>query len=706
LTRFPRQQVGLFLFLGLFLLPWMLGGQALGQDRLKKMPGQEQFEKVSKEIPKSVKFGSLVGTWKDGGKSIEYSRDGKRWVYDIAAQKESEAGERKDEGNEKGGMGRRGFGTKGPARGRQAGTTLSPDGKSLASHKNRNVELSSPEGKDAKKITTDGDEKKRIKNGVASWVYGEELFQRSAMWWSPDSKKLAFYRFDESKVKDYFVLTNQVALQNKVETEAYPKAGTENPVVDLLVYDTETGKTVKLDVRDGKPFTNDSIGHYVYAVSWSPDSKEVRFFRTNRLQKAMEYVGADPVTGKCRVIVHEEWQPSWVENLPENRFLKDNKRFIWASQRSGFKNYYLYDVSGSLIAPLTNHPFEVANIVQIDEERNLLFYMARSGDNPMKLQLHKVGLDGKGDTRLTDPMFHHTINPAPDSKHFLDIAQTHDQAPFTRLIDDGGKVIAELAKSDVTQFEKLGLKKVELFTYKAADQKTDLYGMLNRPSNFDPNKKYPLLISVYAGPETNGARETFALPPEIAEYGFLVASLDSRTAAGRGKAILDAIYGNVGVIEVDDQAEGVKELAKRPYVDGKRVGIFGASYGGSMSALCLLRHPDLFHAGSASSAVTDYRNYDTIYTERYLGLPQESKKAYEQTNMMPMANKLKGRLMVFFGTADDNVHPSNSLQLISAFLRAGKSIEVQVGADQGHAGLNRGRMMEFFIENLVLKPAS
>ena len=316
----------------------------------------------------------------------------------------------------------------------------------------------------------------------------------------------------------------------------------------------------------------------------------------------------------------------------------------------------------------------------------------------MKLQLHRVGLDGKGGKTLTDPAFHHSVNVSPTGGNFVDVAETHDTPPVTRVCDADGKVLATLAESDLSKFDALGLKKVELLTYKAADGKTDLYGLLHKPSNFDPSKKYPVLVTVYGGPATNGARE---------EYGFLVASLDSRSAAGRGKTFLDAIYQKLGIVEIDDQAEGVKSLWSRPYVDKNRVGIHGTSYGGTASALCLLRYPEVFQAACASSAVTDFRNYDSIYAERYMGIPQENKAAFDAGAAMTYAANLKGRLMIFYGTADDNVHPSNSLQLIKALQDAGKSFEVQVGPDQGHASLRGDRMMEFFIEALVLdKPVA
>ena len=552
-------------------------------------------------------------------------------------------------------------------------------------------------------ITTDGNEKTRVKYGTGSWVYGEELFQTTAMWWSTNSQQIAFYRFDESQVPEFYLQLNQTKIISTADIECYPKAGGTNPIVDVLIYDVPTKKTARVDVREGKPFDDSAVGHYVYGIAWSADGKELLFHRTNRRQNIMEYCAADPATGKCRVIVREAWPESWTENSPPIRFLKDGKRFIWTSDRTGWKNFYLYDLGGQSLATVKSHPFEVGNIVRVDEAAGLLYYMAHDGDNPMKLQLHRVGLDGKGDQRLTDPAYLHSVDLAPDGRHFIDVAQTHDAPPVTRLVDAGGKILDELAKSDLTKFKKLGMKTVELLTFKAADGQTDLYGMLHFPSNFQPWEKYPLLVSVYAGPETTGARETFSLPSSLTEFGFLYASFDSRSANGRGKRFLDAIYLKLGRTEVDDQAEGVKSLWNRRYLDRKRVGMFGTSYGGTVSALSLLRYPKVFHAACAASAVTDFRNYDTIYTERYMWLPQENKIGYDACAAMSYATNLTGRLMIYYGTADDNVHPNNAMQLIQSLQKAGKSFEVQAGPDQGHSGINRDRMMEFFIENLVMK---
>jgi dipeptidyl-peptidase-4 len=690
----------------------------VAQDRLKTMPGYEQYERMSKEIPGSVKMGALSVTWKDGGQAFEYRHEGKVHRYDIGAAQSTVIGEAKDAPEGRGffGRGRRGGGGEGKdkaggrggvPRGRQAGSATSPDGKLVAFYQESNLWLGDPDGEIEVPITTDGSKSKRIKYGTASWVYGEELFQRTAMWWSPDSKRIAYYRFDESRVPDYFLALNQTSLQTTLDAEPYPKAGAPNPEVDLLIYDVAAKTTVKVDVRDGKPFDDSTVGHYVYRVAWTPDGKELLFNRTNRRQNVLEFVACDPATGKCRVILREEWPPSWVENSPAMRYLKDNKRFIWTSERTGWKNLYLCDLTGQQLSTLTIHPCDVANVVRVDEEAGLVYYMAHSGDNPMKLQLHCVRLDGTGERRLTDPAFHHTVDIAPDGKHFVDVIQTHDQPPATRLMDADGKVLTELAKSDTSKFEKLGLKPPELLKYKAADGETDLYGLLYFPSNFDAAKKYPLLVTVYAGPNTNGASEVFNLPSgrginSLTEFGFLIAKLDSRSAGGRGKRFLDAIYQKLGATEIDDQAAGVKSLWDRPYVDKNRVGIFGGSYGGYASILCLLRHPDVFQAACASSPVTDYRLYDSIYTERYMWLPQENKAGYDAGSAMTHAAKLKGRLMIYFGTADNNVHPSNSLQLVRALQRAGKSFDMQIGPDQGHSGISPQRMMEFFIENLVM----
>ena len=703
------------------------------QDRLKSMPGYQQYQKINGASGNAVRSGEVRNVaWAGDGGSFDYVFDGKRYRFDVAKRAPTELGDA-PAGAAGGGRGR--GGAPGIERGRQATSADSPDGKLRAFYKDRNLWLSDAGGGNERSITTDGSETARIKYGTASWVYGEELGQRSAMWWSPDSRKLAYYRFDEKQVPDYHLQLDQTQLQSRNDVEAYPKAGAPNPVVELFVYDVATKQSVRVDVRSGKPFDNAAVGHYVYRVAWSPDGRELLFNRANRRQNIMEFTAANPDTGETRVIVREEWPTGWVTNSPTIHFLSDNRRFILESERNGWANLYLYDLSGKLIAPLTTHDsFEVANLVKVDEKAGVVFYTARSGDNHMKMQLHRVGLDGKGDVRLTDRAFNHNVGsclpPAagaggggggrggaaggnwcgisPDNRYIVDVYQTHNAAPATRIVDNSGKVVAEVAKADLSRFDELGLKKAEMFTYKAADGKTTLHGLIHFPSTFDPSKKYPVLMPVYGGPASgsNTARETFVTPSALTEYGFIVVNLDSRAAPGMGKRTLDSIYMKLGQVEMDDMAEGIKALGTRAYVDKSRVGIYGTSYGGYTSVMMLLRYPDLFAAAASSSPVTAWYHYDSIYTERYMWLPQENRDGYEAGSAMSYAKNLKGRLMLYYGTADNNVHPSNTMQLIAALQSAGKSFEVQVGPDRGHTGVNPDRMMEFFIENLIVKPAS
>jgi dipeptidyl-peptidase-4 len=710
-----------------------LAASLAAQDRLKSMPGYDHYLKVSQEIPGAFVSGAVSVTWRDGGAALEYQKDKLLYRYDIAARTTSEVGPAPEGAR---GPGMRGAGGPPPAgqagapeRGRQVAVALSPDGQMKAFYKDRNLWLSDASGANERALTTDGSDTDRIKYGTASWVYGEELSQTTAIWWSPDGTRLAYYRFDEKQVDDYYLQVDQTKLYSRIDVEAYPKAGRPNPVVDLFVYDRATGKTVTVDVRDGKPFDNAVVGHYVYNVAWSPDGTELLFNRTNRRQNVLELVAANPAIGACRVVIHEEWPTGWIDNRPTMVFLKDGRRFIWASERNGWRNYYLYDLSGRLLRPLTAHTaFEAVSLIKVDEPAGLLFYMARDGDNYMKEQLHRVGLDGRNDVRLTDPAFNHSIGScmprpaggrgrpgapdagscgiAPDDQHVVDVYQTHDIPPATRLLDASGKVVAQLASSDMTKYDRLGFKKAELFTYLAADGRTTLHGLIRFPSDFNPAKQYPALVQVYGGPASasNTARETFVAPAPLAEFGFLMVNLDSRATPGMGKRTLDAIYLKLGQVEIDDMAQGVKALWSRPYFDKQRVGIYGTSYGGYSSLMCVLRHPEAFRAASASSPPTAWYHYDSIYTERYMWIPEENKGGYEAGSAMTYADTLNGRILVYYGTADNNVHPTNSMQLIAALRKAGKSFEVQVGPDAGHSGVSAERMMEFFIENLVLGP--
>lgn len=665
------------------------------------MPRYDRYEKMRREITGSVKRGDVNPTWLSDGSGFTFSRDDKTYTFNLKTLKATEGASVTAPAvpATRGNRPQR----RGPDRGRQYSEVFTEDGKRKAFYRDCNVWLSDADGKNEVQVTQEGSKSSRIKFGQASWVYGEELNVREAMWFSPDSSKLAYYRFDESKVPDYYLALGQGQIQDSLDIEAYPKAGAPNPGVALFVLDLATKKSVQVDTGDQSP---SGVGHYVYQIRWSPDGKELLYHRTDRKQRTMQFCAADPVSGVSRIVVEEKQPNSWTDNAPEIRWLEDNKRFIWASERNGFKNYYLGNIDGSPLKPITKHAFEVENIVRIDEAQSTFWYRARSGPNPYLLQFHRCKLDGSGDVRLTDPDLNHTVNLSPDGKFFTDIAETYEVPPSTTLrsaVD--GKHLALLAESDLTKFKELGLQRTERVVFKAADGVTDCYGYIRKPSDFDPNKKYPLIVAMYAGPDSGTNAERFMMPDPICEFGFVTAWFDGRGTQGRGKAFKDAVYGKLGVVEIDDQAAGARFVSTKPYIDGSRVGAYGTSYGGYSSLMCLLRHPEVFAAACSSSPVTDWRNYDSIYTERYMGLPDEgeNKAGYDAGSAMKFARDLKGRLMLFYGTADNNVHPSNTLQLSQALMRAGKNFDMMVGTDMGHSGINGNRMWEYFIDNLILR---
>lgn len=660
------------------------------------MPRYDRYQKVVNEMRSTFKSGSVALTWDKSGTFATFpGKDGKTVRFDLATGKLTPTEEAAAAGPPARPGGRR---RGAPQRGRQNDHSTSGDDW-VATAKERNVYVKAKGASEPVQLTTDGSVEKRIKYGTASWVYGEELGVSDAMWWSPDNQYLAFYRFDEAEVKDFYLGLDQTKVQSTLDQEPYPKAGAPNPKVNLLVYDRTSKKLTTIDCGPA-----DGIGHYVYDVRWAPKGGELLFNRTNRKQNELDVCAVDPKTAKVRVIFHEEWKKSWVQNHPPMTFLEDNYRFILTSERTGFKNYYLMDLSGKLISTITKNDFDADEIVRVDEKTSTLWYASRTAENPYLRQLHRVKLDGNGDTLITDPQLSHRVTISPDGKWYADIAESVTNPPQTRILDAKGKVVHVIGESDLSEFDSKGYKRVERFTFLAADDKTTCYGKISFPSDFDPKKKYPVVVSVYGGPESSGGVESFALPDATTEYGFIAVTMDGRGTNGRGKAFKDAVYRNLGVVEIDDHAAGMRELAKRPYIDGKRVGIHGTSYGGYFSCMALLRHPEAFQVAVASSAVTKWDNYDTIYTERYMDIPQDNPEGYKAGSAMEYAKNCGGKLLLFYGTADNNVHPNNTLQLVQALNRAGKRYEMQVGPDQGHSGVSNARTWEYFITHLILRP--
>ncbi len=653
----------------------------------------ERYDLVRKNLGKLAVGGTVSNVkWSEDNSALFFTRGKEKFRFELGIR-HLESIDKKYEGKASANVKPRG--PRHPGRGKQRAAAPSPDGKWNAVSKDWNVALERRKGDKKIPVTTDGDNKLRY--GTASWVYGEELYQNDAMWWSPDSSLLAFYKFDESEVKDFYLIGDLTKFRTRLMTEGFPKAGEPNPVATLLVYDMKSKKTAVVDCGD-------DTEQYVYNVRFTPGGDELLFYRTNRRQNVFDLMAADPRTGKSRAVLTEK-QETWHENLPELRFLEDGKRFIWETEKTGYAQYELRHLDGRLLGALTKGEYPVMGIEYVDESTGWFFYTAHSDAYPLSLQIHKARLDGKGQKRLTSfPLGHSGFQISPDGKWVVAKCEAYDTPPRTVLYDSDGNRAATLAESDASKIEELGLYLPERFTYKASDGKTDLYGQLYKPSNFDPKRKYPLIVDVYGGPVIPPRlRNRFSPVKAATEYGFLVAVMDNRGTPGRGRAFESATYLKLGIVDIQDQVDGVKFLSQRPYVDSRRVGIVGSSYGGYMSALGVMKYPDVFHAGVAKSAVTDWRQYDTIYTERIMRTPEENPEGYRDSSCLTFVDRFKGHLLIMHGLIDDNVHPTNVWQLVDALDKAGKPYESRFFPRHGHglSASSNKTQWDFFRKHLI-----
>jgi dipeptidyl-peptidase 4 len=410
----------------------------------------------------------------------------------------------------------------------------------------------------------------------------------------------------------------------------------------------------------------------------------------------------DLETGACRVIV-EEHQDTWQTNKPGMRFLADKNRFLWRTEKSGYTHYELRDLDGKFHNAVTSGDAQTSRIEFVDEEAGLVGYTAYSEPtNPYYLQYHLARLDGSGQQRVTSADMHHSnFQLSPDREWLVAQFEEVNTPPGTALYKADGTRVLTLAESDPETAANLA----EMFTFRSDDDQYDIYGVLYKPKDFDPAKTYPLINALYGGPGSNeiSARYVSSERDEC-KRGYLVVKVNNRGTGNRGKAFLGAAYLRLGDVDIQDHADAVRLLRERPYIDGERVGIVGHSYGGYMAAMGVFKHPDVYQAACVGAGVTDWRNYDTIYTERYMSTPQLNTAGYDTGAAMTYVEQFKGNVLIMHGMVDDNVHPTNAFQLIAAMDKAGKTYESRFFPNGGH-GLGRGSSKtkwEFF--NRFLKP--
>jgi dipeptidyl-peptidase-4 len=576
---------------------------------------------------------------------------------------------------------------------------ISPDGKYVSFLRNHNVWAASTADGKERALTTGGTE--ALRKGELDWVYPEELDIATAYWWAPDSSAVAYLEMDEGKVTQ-FSLTDFESYSGEAELQRYPVPGGSNPVVRVLVVPVSGGEPQTMDIG-----ANADI--YIPRVTWLPDSKRIAIQRLNREQTALDLLLADSSSGKSSTLLTEK-DPYWINVSDDLRFFKNTNRFLWSSERSGYRHLYLYDLSGKQVAQLTKGDWEVSRVDALDEAKGVV-YFAATEKSPLERHLYRVALDGSGFTRLTKADGSHNINFAPNAAFFLDTFSNTSAPPRQDLCRADGTKVATLNENKVEELAQYHLSPVEFFSIKSHDG-VSLNCSMIKPANFDPGKKYPVLVYTYGGPHAQvvvnaWGGSNYLWHNVMAQKGYVIFSLDNRGSAGRGHLFEEPVHFHLGAQELADQRDGVSWLQQQPFVDGTRIGIWGWSYGGHMTLQAMFNAAGVFKAGFAGGPVTNWRYYDTIYTERYMGLIPPREEGYKESSPVTNASKLQGKLMIAHGTGDDNVHYSNTLDVINALIDAGKYPEVMAFPGRGHGVSDpparrvlMNRVMQFFLDNL------
>jgi dipeptidyl-peptidase-4 len=588
---------------------------------------------------------------------------------------------------------------------RERDPKLSPDGKSIAFRRDWDLYTLDIASKRETRLTTGGSD--TLRNGGLDWVYPEELDLGTAYWWSPDSKSIAYLQSDLSREQIYphEDLRGPRAIY---EPQHYPQAGGNNPDVRVGVVAATGGKTRWLDVAGSAvgSAVSSRDEHLIARVAWTPDSQNLYIVRPNRVQNRIELISVAVVSGKASRIL-EESDRYWV-NLPDDPvFVNGGKQFLTLSERDGFRHLYLYSNDGKLVRQLTKGSWEVAGIAGVDESAGRVYFTS-SETSPLERHLYSIQLTGTDKHQLSVGSGTHSIAMGPGAHFYLDTFSNVSSPPRTTLYSGEGRELGVYREADRRAFDQYQILPTELLNFKGPDG-TLFYSRLIRPAGFDAAKKYPAIVLVYGGPGAQGVRDTWSgadLDQVFAHGGFVVWQMDNRGSTGRGHAFETPIFRKLGPVELADQVVGVEHLISLGFVDRTRIGVRGWSYGGFMTLNAMLNAPDVFKAGIAGAPVTDWRNYDTIYTERYMSLPKDNAEGYANTALPPLAKNLKGSLMIAHNVEDDNVLFQNTVQMIDALQRAGKRFEMQVYTQKTHAVTGaeaqqlNATMLDFFERNL------
>jgi dipeptidyl-peptidase-4 len=583
---------------------------------------------------------------------------------------------------------------------------FSEDGKKIAYTKNKDLYVYDLINNKEIRLTTDATD--RVYNGYASWVYMEEILGRSsryaAFWWSPDGSKIAYLRTDETEVPVFTLnrLDEPDGIHGTLEVVPYPKAGDPNPKVKMGIADIATAKTVWVK-------TDYSIDQYIAWPFWTPDSKKLAIQVVNRDQTDLKIILADPVTGDFTQI-YDETRNTWVEFREDIYVMKNGSGFIIRSYRNGWENLYYYGWDGRQIAQLTNFNFRVTSLNRVDEELKMVYFSAtglESTDN----HAFRVGLDGKNLLQITKGDGSHSVNISPKGSYSIDTWSSISSSGSIIAYDKKGKFLKEIHKFDQPAYDPAKNSKAEMVKIMTSDGLFNMPAIITYPLNFDPSKKYPVIFSIYGGPDSRNVNNRWmgSNPSWYSQNGIITFTVDHRGSGHFGKKGLDYMHRSLGKWEILDYEDAVKWLLTKPYVDSTRIGITGSSYGGYMTCLALTKGADYWTHGFAGSSVTDYRLYDNIYTERYMDTPQDNPEGYKDGSALTWVKNYKGKLYLTHGDVDDNVHMQNSIYLISKLQDAGKSFRFMLYPDNRHgisgtkANHSRNEANNFWLESFFGK---
>ncbi len=590
--------------------------------------------------------------------------------------------------------------------GKQMYATFSPDASMVAFVRDNNIFIKELATNKEVQVTSDGLFNSII-NGAADWVYEEEFSFAQAFSWSPDGKKIAFYKFDESKVKEFQMAEFGTLYPGNYKYK-YPKAGETNSVVSIHIYDVAGKSTKTVNIGPEKD-------QYIARLQWSKDPNTLSLLRLNRLQNKAELLFANAQTGETKIVYVEE-SKTYVD-IHESQgdfchFLENKQQFIIMSERDGFNHLYLLDMNGNLLNQITKGTWDVMSIEGIDEKNKTIFYISTEVA-AIDRDLYSVGFDSSNKKKLSTGAGNNKPDFSRTCKYYINVFSDANTPYMITLHNASGKQLRVL-KDNVELKKKLREYKIspkEFFTFKAASGDI-LNGWMMKPADFNPNRKYPVFMTVYGGPGVNTVNNAwggadFFWHQLMAQKGYIVISVDNRGTGGRGAEFKNCTYKQLGKLETEDQIDAAKYMGSLPYVDKDRIGIMGWSYGGYMSSLCITKGADYFKAAIAVAPVTNWRYYDTIYTERYLQTPQENASGYDENSPINFVSRMKGKYLLVHGTSDDNVHFQNTVEMVTALTKANKQFDLAIYPNKNH-GIYGGntrlqlynKMTDFLVQNL------